>query len=153
MSNGVRPPPAGFAPLERTSAFRELTGPFFIRHDPHGATMGFWSDSRHNNLGGNVHGGMIAVLADTALGYAIQRRYGPQQPMATTSLQVDYINGAPLGAWIEARVIVKKTGRRMAYASCDIWAGERLLAQSNGAFLVRAMGERKGDGDTEGTTS
>lgn len=148
MNTASKPPPPGFTPLERTSAFRELTGPFFIRDDPQGATMGFWSDARHTNLGGNVHGGMIAVLADTALGYAIQRRYPPPQPMATTSLQVDYINGAPLGAWIEARVTVKKTGRRMAYASCDIWAGDRLLAQSNGAFLVRTRGERKGDGDT-----
>lgn len=110
--------------------------------------MGFWSDGRHANLGGHVHGGMLAVLADTALGYAIRRHYDPPLPMATTSLQVDYINGAPLGAWIEARVIVKKAGRRMGYASCDIWSGERLIAQSNGAFLVRTAGERKGDGDT-----
>ncbi len=152
MNEANKPPPEGFTPIERTSAFRELTGPFFVRHDALGATMGFWSDARHTNLGGNVHGGMIAVLADTALGYAIHRRYGTGQPMATTSLQVDYINGAPLGAWIEARVIVKKTGRRMAYASCDIWAGDRLLAQSNGAFLVRTLSERKGDGDTNEPT-
>lgn len=132
-------PPEGFEPIKRTSPFRELVGPFYVRHGEDGAAdvaFGMVVQEKHGNMRMFVHGGMLATLADTALGYAISSSRTPPLSLVTTSLSIDYVGNAEVGDWIEARVDVQKIGRRVAFASCYIYLGEERIVRASGAFLV-----------------
>lgn len=130
-------PPAGFAPLVHTSAFRELCGPLYQRAEGGAYAIGLYVQKKHGNMRGMVHGGMIAMLADTALGFAISSA-APVKGLVTTSLSVSYSGNAEVGDWIEARVDIQRLGRRVCFAGCDIWRGTSRIAHASGAFLVVA---------------
>ena len=130
-----RKPPPGFGPLTHMSEFRKLCGPLFQRIDASGCAMGLYVGKKHGNLINNVHGGMLAMLADSALGFAIQTAGPHVRSMVTTSLSVDYMGNAAVGEWIEARGEVHRVGKRMAFASCQIWRGSERIVRASGAFL------------------
>lgn len=81
----------------------------------------------------------MATLADMSLGNAIYRAAGGRiSSMVTTSLSVDYLGNASVGNWIEARAVVTRVGRRMAFATSHIWHSNNCIAQATGAFLILA---------------
>lgn len=83
-----------------------------------------------------VHGGMLATLVDTAMGYAITEANPKIQKLATTSLAVHYAGNAEVGDWIEARVEVHRIGRRVAFANCYVWRLDQRIVHASGAFQI-----------------
>ena len=138
LPRSARLPPEGFAPIPRTSRFRELVGPVYFRRDDSGVTCGLYVDERHENLGGLMHGGMIATLADIALGNGIAWTNDPPLSLVTISLTVDYAGTAAPGDWVEARVDVQRVGRNVAFSSCYIWCGGQRIARASGTFAVKS---------------
>jgi acyl-coenzyme A thioesterase 13 len=128
-------PPTGFIPLKLTSAFRELCGPLYQHGEDGTYVIGLYVQKKHGNMRGLVHGGMIATLADTALGFGISSATRTKG-LVTTSLSVTYSGNAEVGDWIEARVDIQRLGRRVCFANCDIWRGADRIAHASGAFLV-----------------
>lgn len=132
----ARKPPAGFRPLTHQSPFRKLCGPLYERIEAHGVAIGHYVAAKHGNMSDFVHGGMLAMLADSALGLAIVTRGRHIERAVTTSLSVDYLGNAAVGEWIEARAEVHKIGRRMAFASCQIVCKDEPIVRASGAFLI-----------------
>lgn len=136
----VRRPPAGFVLPPHPSHFRELIGPVFMRRMPRkpptALRFGLYVQPKHGNRSGNLHGGAVATLADIAMGYGCAYSARPMLRLVTVSLSVDYIGSADLGDWIEARIDVIRTGRRVAFAQCDVWNGRKRIARASASFLV-----------------
>lgn len=130
-----QPVPAGFKPLVRSGAWSAGLGPLYrLVRDDGGWVVGLFVDERHLNMQGVAHGGMLATLADSALGMNIAVARGTRQAQVTVSLTMDYLSGARRGDWLEAHVEVTRMGRTMAFANCDLRVGSRQVLRSSAVF-------------------
>jgi uncharacterized protein (TIGR00369 family) len=130
--------PAGFAPLFRTSPYLDTLGPFYSRGEGAALVIGIRIAQKHCNARGTAHGGLLATLADIALGYATATSRTPLVNLTTASLTLDYAGVAKLGDWLEARVDIQKLGTRMAFVSAYLCVGEERIVRASGTFLVDA---------------
>ncbi len=85
----------------------------------------------HANPLGTVHGGMLLTIADGAMGNAI-RSLGIRG--VTVDCSTAMISAAPFGEKIIARGRVLKAGRNLIFAESQVFAGEKLLADTRGTF-------------------
>lgn len=130
---------SGWRPLE-TDGFVNHVGPFWLRTDDGTARVGFIADDRHRNRGGNVQGGMIATLADRAMGQTARMTHG-NQAQVTIQLDLHYIDAARIGDFIEARCRVMKQARHIAFIEAEIYSSGRLAATARGIWkMTRSAG-------------
>ena len=86
-----------------------------------------------------VHGGLIAALADNAMGLSCGVKLdGGGSRLVTVSLAVDYIGTANVGQWLAIETDVIKTGRTLCFAQCLVKADGEAVARANGTFKVVA---------------
>ena len=129
-------PPADFRPLFRASPVSELIGPIYCRGEGRDLVLGLRVESKHCNARGTVHGGILATLADTALGYAMAFSTTPPMSLVTASLTLDFAGTAKIGDWLEAHVDVQKAGKRLAFANCYLLNDKLRIVRSSAVFLV-----------------
>lgn len=127
-------PLAGFTPHERTSPYLDLIGPVLSRASDSGIEFALAIDDRHVNARGFAHGGVLAALADVALGYAASSSQDPPAHLITTSLTLDFAGAVQRGEAVIASVDVQRVGRRMAFANCYLIAGERRVVHASAVF-------------------
>lgn len=128
--------PAGFKPLFRSSPVIDLIGPVYSKGEGEDLVLGLRVEKKHCNMRGTLHGGILATLADVALGYTIAFSTKPPTGLITTSLSLDFAGTAKIGDWIEARVDVQKKGSRLAFANCYISVAEERIVRASAVFLV-----------------
>jgi len=97
--------------------------------------------SRHKQVHGVVHGGVLASLADTAGGLATYMVVPPGTRVATVEMKINYLEPIDKGTvTAEARVI--RRGKYLAVADCDLRDDENRLVGK--ALMTFSMGpERK----------
>ncbi len=128
--------PNGFRPLFRTSPVLELIGPLYCRGEGADLVVGLRVQARHCNARGTVHGGILATLADVALGYTLAFSTDPPASLVTANLTLDFSGTAKVGDWLEASVDVQKRGKRLAFANCYISANQERIVRASAVFLV-----------------
>ena len=127
--------PEGFTALRRgSSPFLSALGPLYAKNEGKGVVIGLRIEHKHLNTRGVAHGGMLVTLADSALGIAIAMSRTPPLPMVTVNLSTDFADVAREGDWVEARVDIQKMGKRLAFANCHLWVGERRILRASGIF-------------------
>jgi uncharacterized protein (TIGR00369 family) len=127
--------PEGFKALRRgSSPFLSSLGPLYARKDGENLIIALRIGQQHLNTRGVAHGGMLVTLADSALGIVIASSHTPPQPMVTVNLTADFVDAAREGDWVEARVDVQKLGKRLAFANCHLWVGEKRILRASGIF-------------------
>lgn len=137
--------PAGYVPLARTSPVLDLLGPFYSKGQGADLSIGLHVEARHCNARGTLHGGILATLADVALGYATAFASDPPVPLVTANLSLDFAGAAKVGDWIATSVDVQKQGSRLAFANCYIEAGGQRIVRASAVFLVTDLpGAAKG---------
>ena len=92
---------------------------------------------QHVNLQGLVHGGMLAILADTACGLSIRSAIEPGRLHITSDLDIHFL--APAGPGVlTGRGRAVKVGRSLAFAEASIEDEDgRLVARAQARFSVR----------------
>jgi len=128
--------PAGFDPIFRRSPFLDAIGPLYNKGAGSAMAIGFHVQEKHTNARGLLHGGVLATVADIALGYALSTSATPPVSLITTSLTVDFIGSAKVDDWIETSVDIHKLGSRLAFANAYFNVGEQRIASARGVFLV-----------------
>jgi len=128
--------PAGFAPIFRTSPFLETIGPLYSAGSGAKLVVGLRVQEKHTNARGTLHGGVLASIADIALGYGLATSTEPPTSMVTANLSVDFAGSAQLGDWIETSLDIQKLGSRMAFASVYFTLRGERIARASGVFLV-----------------
>ena len=127
--------PEGFKELHRASSrFLSSLGTLYAKGEGSGIVIGLRIEEKHLNTRGVAHGGMLVTLADSALGIVIAMLRTPPQPMVTVNLTADFADVARAGDWVEARVDVQKMGKRLAFATCHLWVGDRRILRASGVF-------------------
>ena len=128
--------PRDFRPLFRTSPVLDLIGPLFCRGEGPNLVIGLRAEGKHCNARGTVHGGILATLADIALGYVMAFSSNPPTRLVTANLSLDFAGAANAGDWLEARVDIPKQGSRLSFANCYITVGEQRVVRASAVFLV-----------------
>jgi uncharacterized protein (TIGR00369 family) len=119
------------------SAFHSWAGIRVVEADPGSVTVAMTVTEQHVNLQGLVHGGMLAILADTACGLSIRSAIEPGRLHITSDLDIHFL--APAGPGVlTGRGRAIKVGRSLAFAEASIEDGDgRLLARAQARFSVR----------------
>jgi len=128
--------PRDFRPLFRTSPVLDLIGPLYCRGEGIDLVIALRVEAKHCNTRGTVHGGILATLADVALGYTTAFSSTPPANLVTTSLALDFAGTAKIGDWLEAHVDVQKQGSRLSFANCYITVNEQRIVRASAVFLV-----------------
>ena len=128
--------PEGFIPLNRPSPFINTIGPVYIKNEGEAPVIGLRIEDKHANTQGMAHGGVLASLADIALGYNLVFSTNPPRALVTVNLTIDFIGSARHGDWIEAYVEIQKQEGHTAFASVRLISGEKQIARASGIFLM-----------------
>jgi acyl-coenzyme A thioesterase 13 len=127
--------PEGFSRIERLSPFNALVGPLYERRDGEAVSIGLAIEEKHTNSRGICHGGVLATLADLALGYAMLAKSGQRQgSFVTAHLAVDYAGAARVGDWIASKVEIQRVGARLAFANCYLVVDEKPIVRASAIF-------------------
>jgi uncharacterized protein (TIGR00369 family) len=128
--------PAGFEPHFRKSPFTDPWEPLYSKKTERAVILGLRLATPHTNARGLIHGGLIAALADNAMGYSCAQATGWTSSFVTISLAVDYVGGAELGQWLAVDSDVIKTGSTICFAQSLIRADDVVIARASGSFRV-----------------
>jgi uncharacterized protein (TIGR00369 family) len=128
--------PQGFQPLFRTSPVLDLIGPLYARAEGKHLVLGLRAGKKHCNSRGTVHGGMLATLADVALGYNMAFSTDPPGNLVTANLTLDYAGTAQAGDWLETQVDIQKQGSRLSFANCYILVGRQRIVRASAVFVA-----------------
>jgi acyl-coenzyme A thioesterase 13 len=128
--------PAGYRLLPPASPFNALVGPLHAKRGEGVISLGLRVEEKHCNSRGICHGGVLATLADLALGYALAAKTGSRAGFVTAHLDVDYAGAAQTGDWIHSDVQVQRVGTRLAFATGYLCAGASRIVRMSGIFAL-----------------
>lgn len=129
--------PEGFKPLKRGGPFLADLGPWYYRRDEQGQiVLALRVEERHTNIRHIAHGGLLLTMCDSAIGIVLSSTREPPQPMVTVSLNTDFVSSAMPGDWLEAHVTVTRVGGRLAYGTCQLRVGDRVVMTASGVFAL-----------------
>jgi uncharacterized protein (TIGR00369 family) len=130
---------AALARLRRhveSSAFHAWAGLELVRVEVGEVEVALALQPHHLNPGGTLHGGLIATLADTAIGLAVRSALPEDRTHVTAQLDVHFLERVD-GGTVRATGRSVRTGGRMAYGEGDVRdEDDRLLARASGTFIV-----------------
>ncbi len=88
---------------------------------------------------GGIHGGMMATLADEAIGWAILS-LGLEQHYTTVNLNTDFLYTAMVGEVLEAHGKIVRQGKKMLNAEVHVYnEKQQLLARTTSNLVVTGM--------------
>jgi acyl-coenzyme A thioesterase 13 len=133
--------PEGFVRVRRPqpNPFNEMVGPFYEKRHGKEVSLGLRIEERHCNSRQICHGGLLATLADLALGYsalAAGKTAGGPTSFVTVSLSLDFAGSAKAGDWVESDVQVHKTGARLAFANGYLVANGMRIVRASAIFAL-----------------
>jgi uncharacterized protein (TIGR00369 family) len=118
------------------SPFHTWAGMYVVEASAGEVTVAMEVLDLHVNLQGLVHGGMLAILADTACGLSIRSAMEPGRLHVTTDLDIHYLAPAKPGRLV-GRGKAIRVGRTLAFAEASIEDEEgTLLARAQSRFSV-----------------
>jgi uncharacterized protein (TIGR00369 family) len=139
-------PPDGFVRHDRASPLTEPWEPIFARRRDGVVELGLWIDTPHCNRRGMPHGGLIAALADNAMGLSLVLA-DPEAAgggAVTVSLNVDYMATGAKGQWLQVTPRVLKAGRSMGFVEALVTCDDTPVARANATFRVLPAGPVRG---------
>jgi len=133
--------PEGFEldPRFQPHTFSGLVGPFYARRQGIDLSLGLRIETRHCNSRGTCHGGLLATLADVALGYACALAAstdGQKRNFVTVDLSLQYLASTQVGDWVQSEVTVLTPGSRTASATGHLLANGNPVVRISANFRV-----------------
>jgi uncharacterized protein (TIGR00369 family) len=129
--------PDGFERHFRQSPLTDPWEPIYSKRTADAVVIALRLAKPHTNSRGLIHGGLIASLADNAMGLSCGVKLGDGRPrLLTVSLAIDFIGSAQVGQWLAVETDVIKTGGTLCFAQCFVTADDVAIARANGTFRV-----------------
>ena len=128
--------PEGFAPHFKRSPVTDPWEPLFSRRGEKSVQLGVWLREAHCNSRGLLHGGVIAALADSAMGLSCVASQQAARSALTVSLNVDYLATAKIGQWLLIDPRVVKTGSTLGFVDALIAADGETIARATATFWM-----------------
>ncbi len=128
--------PDGFERHFRQSPLTDPWEPLYSKRTDKAVIIGLRLATPHTNARGLIHGGLIAALADNAMGYSCAHVLGNVSSLVTIGLAVDFIGTAQIGQWLAVEPDVIRTGSTICFAQSLVKADDVVIARANGTFRV-----------------
>jgi uncharacterized protein (TIGR00369 family) len=128
--------PEGFQRHLRQSPLTDPWEPLYSKRTDKAVIIGLRLARPHTNGRGLIHGGLIAALADNAMGYSCAHVMGGMSSLVTIGLAVDFVGSAQVGQWLAVEPDVIKTGSTICFAQCLIKTDDVVIARANATFRV-----------------
>ena len=85
---------------------------------------------------GGLHGGMMGVIVDECMGWAVVTLDLPVR-YTTTGLHLDFLHSAMEGETVRAVAEIIRQGKRTIYAECSVYGESgKLIARSNSTLIA-----------------
>jgi acyl-coenzyme A thioesterase 13 len=126
--------PDGYRPLAPMAGFMVGIGTLYQHESTH--VFGIRVQTRHLNNLNVAHGGMLATIADSAIGFAMLQSAGQRKPGVTVHLSIDYLNPAHNGDWLEVHVDLDRMGQRLRVGACRLMVGDVCVMKASATFAV-----------------
>jgi len=137
MTDIAQDVPEGFEPNHRKSPLTEPWEPIYAKRTDKAVIIGLRLARPHTNGRGLIHGGLIAALADNAMGHSCGYQMRSMDlSLVTIGLAVDFVGTAQVGQWLAVETDVIKTGRTICFAQSLIKADDVVIARANATFRV-----------------
>jgi uncharacterized protein (TIGR00369 family) len=107
-------------------AFNKLIGLRVVRRHSDGVTIECSMRDELKNVAGVMHGGVMATLADAAVGIALASHFGGRRPCTTTDLKINYLRPIAQGK-IVARSHLLRIGKNLCVGRVDMSDAQRKL--------------------------
>jgi uncharacterized protein (TIGR00369 family) len=118
------------APISQLVGFQVQPG------EPGKATVLIEASTRHHNPMGRVHGGLLAALADAAMGIAFGRTLLESEDFSTIEMKMNFIRPVREGL-LTAEAQVTERGLRVGFVECRVTnAAGKLVATSTCTCMV-----------------
>jgi uncharacterized protein (TIGR00369 family) len=126
MLRGEVPPPAAATKIGmRLASFQEGE-----------AVVALDADATHANPMGTVQGGILAAIADAAMGWAYMTTLAEGESYTTLELKTNFLRPVRAGR-LEARARVRNAGRTVGLVECDVVAeGGKVAAYAVSTCMV-----------------
>lgn len=102
--------------------------------------LGLYLRDPHTNSRATAHGGLVAAMADQAMGMSCAVKLKAEgvnvTNLWTTSLAIEYLGSAKIGQWVEFDTTFGQVGRTLCYAECDVTADGETIARGHANFRV-----------------
>lgn len=135
-------PPEGFSLHDRSSPVTDPWAPIYARKAPDRYLLGLHVRAAHTNSRGLLHGGLIAALADNAMGLScgvvLAAKGQAVAGLMTVSLSLDYLGRAELGQWLVFDTDLIRPSRTLCYAQAGVSADGALVARAHATFKLLA---------------
>jgi uncharacterized protein (TIGR00369 family) len=128
--------PAGFEPHFRKAPLTDPWEPLYSKKTEKAVIIGLRLAKPHTNARGLIHGGLIAALADNAMGYSCALVTNWTTSFVTISLSIDFVGSAEIGQWLAVESEVIKTGSTICFAQSLVKADDTVIARASGTFRV-----------------
>ncbi len=128
--------PEGFQRHFRQSPLTEPWEPLYSRRTDKGVVIGLRAARPHTNSRGLVHGGLIAALADNAMGLSCAQAIDGASGLVTVNLSIDYLGSATIGQWVQVDPAIVKLGSSLCFVQAMVTADDRPCARANATFKV-----------------
>src|SRR2546430_12795912 len=119
--------PDGFEPLSRKSPLTEPWEPIYAKKTERAVIIGLRLARPHTTGRGLIHGGLIAALADNAMGYSCAQATDWKTSFVTISLSIDFVGSAEIGQWLAVESDVIRTGSTICFAQCLAKADDAVI--------------------------
>ena len=123
----------GYRPWGGDDPFEDMIGPLFLKENADGINRtAFYSERRHVNSGGALHGGMLMSFADYSL-FAIARGQ-LDGPAVTVGFNSEFISAVGAGHLIESTGEVLRATRSLLFVRGTVFTGEQTLLSFSGVL-------------------
>jgi uncharacterized protein (TIGR00369 family) len=118
------------------SDFYRWSGIHVADADPGAVTLELDLDDHHRNIQGFAHGGVLATLADAAMGLSVRSALEPGRRHVTIEMGMHYLRPVTTGT-ITAAGHAIRVGTEIAYAEAVVTdVAGRDLARASGTYSV-----------------
>jgi acyl-coenzyme A thioesterase 13 len=128
-------PLADFEVWPFPSPVLDRLGPFH-RHRTDHLRVGFRVVDHQLNARGFLHAGVLATLADVAIGHGLSALSQPPRRAVTVNLTCDYHGSATTGAWVDGIVTPAHIGRRLSSGRIEFTVDGRTIAAARGMYMI-----------------
>src|SRR6185369_12766758 len=104
--------PEGFERRTRRSPLTDPWEPLYSKTTDKAVIIGLRLAKPHTNGRGLIHGGLIAALADNAMGHSCAHVMGGLSSLVTISLAVDFVGNAEVGNGSRSRATSSRPAER-----------------------------------------
>jgi acyl-coenzyme A thioesterase PaaI-like protein len=133
--------PPDFAPHFRSSPVTAAWEPLYSRKNERSIDIGLLIAAAHCNSRGFLHGGVVATLADNAMGLSLRQARRASSALAdvgggllTVTLSVDFMASGQLGQWLQITPRVLRETRGTCFVDALVMADDRLIARASAVF-------------------